>query len=113
MSTRLYVEGGGDHKPLRTECRKAFRAFLLNAGLAGHMPRVFASGSRQQAYDDFRQALGGSCDDDRVVLLVDSEGPVAKDTGPWQLALGDLGPTYRTVWSIIEAEGASREGMES
>ena len=33
--------------------------------------------------------------------------------GPWRQALGDLGPTYRTVWSIIEAEGASREGMES
>ena len=33
--------------------------------------------------------------------------------GPWQQALGDLGPTYRMVWSIIEAEGASREGMES
>ena len=33
--------------------------------------------------------------------------------GPWQQALGDLGPTYRTVWSIIEAEGASRAGIES
>ena len=25
--------------------------------------------------------------------------------GPWQQALGELGPTYRTVWSIIESEG--------
>ena len=29
--------------------------------------------------------------------------------GPWQQALGDLGPTYRTVWSIIESEGESHE----
>ena len=33
--------------------------------------------------------------------------------GPWQQALGDLGPTYRAVWSIIEAEGALREGAAS
>ena len=84
MSTRLYVEGGGDRNPSKTKCRQAFRAFLLNAGLEGRLPRIFASGGRQQAYDDFRHALGGSRDDDRVVLLVDSEGPVDKDTGPWQ-----------------------------
>ena len=84
MSTRLYVEGGGDHKPSRTKCSQAFQAFLHKAGVAGALPRIFASGGRQQAYDDFRHALGVARDDDRVVLLVDSEGPVAKDTRPWQ-----------------------------
>ena len=84
MSTRLYVEGGGDRNPSKTKCRQAVRAFLLNAGLEGRLPRIFASGGRQQAYDDFRHALGASRDDDRVVLLVDSEGLVAKDAGPWR-----------------------------
>ena len=84
MSTRLYVEGGGDRNPSKTKCRQAFRTFLLNAGLDGRLPRIFASGGRQQAYDDFCHALGASRDDDRVVLLVDSEGPVAIDTGPWR-----------------------------
>ena len=84
MSTRLYVEGGGDRNPSKTKCRQAFRAFLLNAGLEGRMPRIFASGSRQQAYDDFRHALGASRADDSVVLLVDSEGPVATGAGPWR-----------------------------
>ena len=84
MSTRLYVEGGGDHKPSRTKCRQAFQAFLQKAGVAGALPRIFASGGRQQAYDDFRHALGAARDDDLAVLLVDSEGPVAKDTGPWR-----------------------------
>ena len=84
MSTRLYVEGGGDRNPSKTRCRQAFRAFLLKAGLVGRMPRIFASGSRQQAYDDFRHALGASRNDDFPVLLVDSEGPVAKDAGPWR-----------------------------
>ena len=84
MSTRLYVEGGGDRNPSKTKCRQAFRAFLLNAGLEGRLPRIFASGGRQQAYDDFRHALDASRDDDRAVLLVDSEGPVAKDAGSWR-----------------------------
>ena len=84
MSTRLYVEGGGDRKPLRTECRQAFREFLQKAGLAGRLPRIFASGGRQQAYDDFRHALGASGGDDFVVLLVDSEGPIAADAERWR-----------------------------
>jgi len=84
VSTRLYVEGGGDRKPLRTECRQAFREFLQKAGLAGRLPRIFASGGRQQVYDDFRRALGASRGDDFVVLLVDSEGPIATDAGPWR-----------------------------
>ena len=84
MSTRLYVEGGGDHKPSRTECRQAFREFLRKAGLAGRLPRIFASGGRERAYDDFRHALGASRGDDFVVLLVDSEGPVATDAGRWR-----------------------------
>ena len=84
MSTRLYVEGGGDRKPSRTRCRQAFQAFLRKAELAGGLPRIFASGGRQQAYDDFRHALGASRADDSVVLLVDSEGPVATGTGPWR-----------------------------
>lgn len=84
MSTRLYVEGGGDRKPLRTECRKAFREFLRKAGIAERLPRIFASGGRQQAYDDFRHALRASRGDEFVVLLVDSEGPVATGAGPWR-----------------------------
>ena len=84
MNTRLYVEGGGDRKPLRTECRQAFRAFLQKAGLAGRLPGIFASGGRQQAYDDFRHELGASRGDDSVVLLVDSEGPIATDAERWR-----------------------------
>ena len=84
MTTRLYVEGGGDRKPLRTECRQAFREFLRKAGLAGRLPRIFASGGRQQAYDDIRHALRASRDGDFVVLLVDSEGPIATDAERWR-----------------------------
>lgn len=85
---KLFVEGGGDGKSLRTECRHGIAEFLRKAGLAGRMPRTVASGSRQQAYEDFcTEVLIGEA----AMLLVDSEGPVApqnqqgaaSDWRPW------------------------------
>ena len=70
---KLFVEGGGDGKTLRTECRQGISEFLKKAGLAGCLPRTVASGSRQQAYDDFRTAIRIG---EAALLLVDSEGPV-------------------------------------
>ena len=49
MTALLYVEGGGNGKALRVECRKGFAQFLAKAGLKGRMPRIRASGSRQDA----------------------------------------------------------------
>ena len=73
---KLFVEGGGDGKALRTECRQAIAEFLTKAGLAGRLPRTVASGSRMQAYDDFCTAIASG---EPALLLVDSEGPVAAE----------------------------------
>lgn len=70
---KLYVEGGGDNNSLRTECRKAFTIFLEKAGLKGHMPRIVACGSRNDAYSSYRTAVENG---ESAVLLVDSEAPV-------------------------------------
>lgn len=84
VSTRLYVEGGGDSKALRAECRRGFSEFLRRAGLAGRMPRIVASGSRINAYDSFRTALTQSpSSSGSPMLLVDAEGPVTL-AGPWE-----------------------------
>ncbi len=84
MKVRVYVEGGGDGRNLRMRCRRALSAFLEKATLAGHMPRIVASGSRRAAFDDFCAALGASTQDEFIVLLVDSEGPVPAGAGPWR-----------------------------
>ena len=83
MKSILYVEGGGETKALRTECRKGFRKFFEKIGLKGRMPRVSACGGRQQAYDDFCHAFKAGGADGFVALLVDSEGPATKGLGPW------------------------------
>ena len=70
---KLFVEGGGEGKVLRTECRQAISEFLEKAGLVGCLPRIVASGSRGQAFGDFCTAIRSH---EPALLLVDSEGPV-------------------------------------
>jgi Domain of unknown function (DUF4276) len=70
VAMKLFVEGGGDAKPLRTACREGFTEFLKKAGLRGYMPRVIVCGSRKNAYDDFCTALDSG---EPAMLLVDSE----------------------------------------
>lgn len=73
---KIYVEGGGDSKTLRTACRAGFSEFLKKTGLAGKMPKPVACGSRQNAYDSFCTALKSG---EKALLLVDSESPVADE----------------------------------
>lgn len=81
VNMKLYVEGGGGSKTLKTACRKGFRRFLEKAGLTGRLPRIVAAGSRQNAYESFKTAHGHGCG--TVLLLVDAEEPVTAD-GAWQ-----------------------------
>ena len=81
MKTTVYVEGGGTGRALRQACREGFSSFFRKAGLDERMPKVVACGSRTQAYNRFRVAIGQR-PADFIVLLVDSEGPVKADT-PW------------------------------
>jgi hypothetical protein len=73
VGLKIFVEGGGDTKTLRTACREGFSSFLEKAGLKGYMPRIIACGGRQNAYDDFCTAITHN---ELAMLLVDSESPV-------------------------------------
>ena len=80
VSIRVYVEGGGNNRTLRNACRRGFTRFMDKAGLAGNTFQIVPSGSRGDAYNNFRKALTGK---DYAILLVDAEGPVTAE-GPWQ-----------------------------
>ena len=84
VTALVYVEGGGNSKALRAECRRGFAYFFEKAGLKGRMPRISACGGRQHAFDDFRHALQNPKNDRFTVLLVDSEEPVARGCQPWE-----------------------------
>jgi Domain of unknown function (DUF4276) len=79
VSVRIYVEGGFQGST-KNDCRKAFRLFLQKAIPPGSFS-VIASGSRHDAFQDFREALKRH-PADYVMLLVDSEEPVIGNT--WQ-----------------------------
>jgi hypothetical protein len=79
VRVRIYVEGGSVGST-KSNCRKAFAAFLEKVIRAGSF-KVIASGSRQKAYEDFSSAVRQH-PGDYVVLLVDSEAPVTAT--PWQ-----------------------------
>jgi len=83
VNIKIYVEGGGDRDSLKRKCRRGFSEFFRKAGLNGRMPRIVASGSRKNAYDDFCVALKNSENDEFIVLLVDSEDPVTTPKEPW------------------------------
>lgn len=82
VSIKIYVEGGGDRKDLKTRCRQGFSQFFEKAGLKGQMPAVVSCGSRQKAYDNFCTATKTSGDDELPMLLVDSEEAVCQS--PWK-----------------------------
>jgi len=83
VNVKVYVEGGGDTNALKTRCRQGFSEFFRKAGLEGCMPRIVASGGRQQAFDDFCTALNKAGVNDFIILLVDSEVAVANGAASW------------------------------
>ena len=84
VTARIYLEGGGDSKAGKIACQKGFRTLLEKCGLTGRMPRLIACGSRNSAYDDFRDAHASGGPADYIALLVDSEYPVADLNATWR-----------------------------
>lgn len=84
VNVSVYVEGGGPGKNWRIKCRQGFRGFFEKAGLAGHMPRVYPCGSRDNTLKDFRVAQSETNSDEIPLLMVDSEAPASSDRSPWQ-----------------------------
>ena len=83
LRVKIYVEGGGEGRPLKMECRKGLRLFFEKAGLQGAMPAIVACGSRGNAYQDFCTALRTAAKDECPLLLVDSEASIT-GSSPWQ-----------------------------
>lgn len=83
MVVKIYVEGGGNSKALKSRCREGFSKFLAKAGFEGRMPRIVACGSRNKAFGDFCTALDAASFEKFFLLLVDSEGPITSGCSPW------------------------------
>lgn len=82
MSTRIYIEGGGDSKQLKVQCRKGFRQLLERCGFSRRMPRLVSCGGRSAAYGDFKTAHESN-KAEYVAMLIDSENPVSNPEETW------------------------------
>lgn len=80
MKTTIYVEGGGTTQLLQSELRQGFQSLFKSAGFAGKLPKVVASGSRNEAYEDFATAFKNIKSGEKILLLVDSEEIVTTST---------------------------------
>ena len=86
MKVAIYVEGGGDSNATLSRCRKGFSQFFRKLLPGKAQPKVVACGGRAIAFKDFQKALTARDKDQRILLLVDSEGPVdpKNNEKPWQ-----------------------------
>lgn len=81
VNVKLFVEGGGDARSLKRDCREGFRKFIERAGINGNRFKVVACGGRTKTFSSFKNEPAEG--DEIPVLLVDSEDSVTSH-GPWQ-----------------------------
>ena len=82
VRVRIFIEGGSSGESSDDVFKEAWHQFFTAAGLAGRMPRVVRGQSRAATYDRFINARPRA--DEVLLLLVDSEGPVAPGHTAWQ-----------------------------
>jgi len=82
VSAHLYIEGG-ESKDDQIRCREGFRKLFEKAGFTKRMPRLTASGGRQNAFEDFHTAHAMAHRGHFVAMLIDSEGPTADAEKTW------------------------------
>ena len=82
VSARIYAEGGGS-RSVDIELRQGFKQLWEPCGFQGRLPRMFPSGSRSSAYEDFKNHVRGSIGQDFVAMLIDSEEPIRDVDRTW------------------------------
>jgi hypothetical protein len=123
VKVKIYVEGGGNRRELNAKCREGFRKLFEKCGLVGRMPKPVACGSRNEAFDSFNCSPEHAQQEWYVVLLVDSEEPVADIELPlahlierdeWQFRAGVLDEqvllmtTCMETWIVSDRESLRR-----
>ena len=77
MKVKIYVEGGGEGRVLKTECKKGFSQLLQKCLINRKMPEIHPGGSRNNTYELFKTSLLVNEPHTCSILLVDSEDPVS------------------------------------
>ena len=79
---RIFIEGGGSGKISDKVFKEDWTAFFTAAGLTGRMPKIVRGEGRSTTFRKFRTTRRRA--NELLLLLVDSEGPVASGHSAWQ-----------------------------
>ena len=79
---RIFIEGGGSGKVSDRIFKEAWTRFFAAAGLTSRMPKIVRGEGRTATFRKFRTARPRA--NELLLLLVDSEGPVASGHSAWQ-----------------------------
>jgi hypothetical protein len=81
LRVKIYIEGGAkNNSHLNRELRKAFSSLFEKLGVKDKISKIIASGSRNEAFDDFKTAFKKAKKDEGIMLLVDSEDAITTST---------------------------------
>jgi hypothetical protein len=82
VKIKLYIEGGGSNPTQATQFREAWKTFFKKAGFDRELA-VVRGGSRNDTFDDYRNAVRTKRQDSLPLLLVDSEDLVVEGRNEW------------------------------
>jgi hypothetical protein len=89
VSVTIYFEGGGAKESTQSKMRQGLSEYCKKVSPNLNRLRIFASGGREQAFDDFKRALVNSREEEIVALLVDAETAVTTPTCTGHLQAND------------------------
>jgi hypothetical protein len=88
VKARIFIEGGSPGETSDAIFKQSWQKFFHAAGLTGRMPAVVRGTNRNETFDKFKDALSHQTRikqrHERLLLLVDSEGPVIAEHTAWQ-----------------------------
>ncbi len=84
MTAKIFLEGGGDAKDLKTRCREGFRQLLEACGFTKQKPALVACGGRRAVYDRFKMAHATDTSGEYVAMWIDSEDPIDDIEATWR-----------------------------
>jgi hypothetical protein len=94
LKATIYVEGGAkNNSHLNRELRKAFSTLFEKLGVEDKISKIIASGSRSEAFDDFKTAFKKAKKDEAIMLLVDSEDAITTST-KWDHVKNRIGDNW-------------------
>ncbi|MFZ2968089.1 MAG: DUF4276 family protein [Sulfuricurvum sp.] len=103
MKAKIYVEGGAkNNSQLNKELRMAFSLLFDKLGIKSKVSKIIASGSRSEAFGDFKAAIKNKKFDEVILLLVDSEGCIDGDIKKWDYVKTRVGDNWEQPKSADE-----------